>query len=82
MLTQAKARWAVTNVEEDNEIISFMAIVERARKMTTGRKLQKSDPLHTEMSQILSIANQYYNQGERLISKGKKAEGLSYLEEA
>ena len=82
LLTQAKARWAVTNVEEDNEIISFMAIVERARKMTTGRKLQKSDPLHTEMSQILSIANQYYNQGERLISKGKKAEGLSYLEEA
>ena len=82
LLTQAKARWAVTNVEEDNEIVSFMAIVERARKMTTGRKLQKSDPLHTEMSQILSIANQYYNQGERLINKGKREEGIAYLEES
>lgn len=82
LLNQAQARWATTNIEEDSEITSFMQIVERARKMTTGRKLQKTDPLYTEMSQILSLANQYYKQGENLINKGKKDEGLKLLNQS
>ncbi len=81
-LTQAAARWAVTNVDEDMEISSLVALVNSALGMKTGRVIQPSAPLYPEMSQILSVAAQYYAEGESLIAAGKRNEGVDQLKAA
>ena len=74
ILTQAKTRWAATNAELDPEIESLLSLVGTALSMKTGRTIAPTAPLYPEMSQLLNIANQYYNEGKILLSKGKKAE--------
>lgn len=81
-LTQASARWSVTNVEEDQEISGLRALVNSALSMKTGRVILPSAPLYPEMSQILSVASQYYNEGEDLIKDGKRDEGVAELQKA
>lgn len=78
-LTQAAARWAVTNVDEDTEIADLTAMVETALSMKTGRIMFPSDSLYPEMSQILSIAHQYYNSGADLFKRGNRTEGNAKL---
>lgn len=73
-LNTAKSRWADTNIEEDVEITNLLAIVDTALSMKTGRVMLPSDSLYPEMSQVLSIASQFYKQGSSLIKKGKKQE--------
>ena len=50
--------------------------------MKTGRVLLPSDPLYSEMSQLLSIAYQYYNEGEQLMNQGKTKEAETALDSA
>lgn len=83
LLAQAKSRWAVTNGdEEDEEIKNLLALVETALSMKTGRVIPPTAPLYPEMSQILSIAHQYYDKGSSLIKKGKRDEGIELLTQA
>ena len=83
LLAQAKSRWAVTNgEEEDEEIKSLQALVETALSMKTGRVIPPTAPLYPEMSQILSIAHQYFDEGSAMIKKGNKQEGVTLLNQA
>lgn len=83
LLAQAKSRWAVTNgAEEDEEIKNLQALVETALSMKTGRVIPPTAPLYPEMSQMLSIAHQYFDSGSAKIKKGQKAEGVELLEQA
>lgn len=82
LLSQAKIRWATTNTEDDPEIVSLLALVGTALSMKTGRTIPPTAPLYPEMSQILSIANQYYNEGRRLYNAGKRNEGKEVLNNA
>ena len=50
--------------------------------MKTGRILLTSDPLYSEMSQLLSIAYQYYDEGEALMKKGNEAAARTALASA
>jgi len=82
LLTQASARWSVTNVEEDLEITSLRALVNNALSMKTGRVILPSAPLYPEMSQTLSVAATYYAEGESLIAAGNREEGEKALHAA
>lgn len=82
LLNQAKTRWAVTHVEEDDEINSILSYVNTAVSMQTGREILPSAPLYPEMSQLLSLAFQYYNSGKSKIEKGNKSEGFEDLDMA
>lgn len=50
--------------------------------MKTGRVIPPTAPLYPEMSQILSIANQYYTQGQKLMQQNKKTEATDILNQA
>lgn len=79
-LAKAKSRWAVTNGdEEDEEIKNLLAMVETALSMKTGRVIPPTAPLYPEMSQLLSIAHQYYDKGTKEIKKGNEDEGRETL---
>ena len=82
LLSQAKALWASTNIEEDEEIESLFALVGTALSLRTGRVLSPSAPLYPEMSQLLSIARQYFNEGQDLLKKGDEDEGRMLLAQA
>lgn len=83
LLAQAKSRWAVTNgTDEDEEIKNLQALVETALSMKTGRVIPPTAPLYPEMSQILSIAHQYYDSGSAKIKQGNRDEGLKLLTQA
>ena len=81
-LNRAESRWAVTNIEEDEEIKNLKLLVQNALSMKTGREIKPTAPLYPEMSQILSNARQYFDQGAKLIKDGKKEEAVSILNEA
>ena len=80
LLIRAKSRWAVTNgEEEDIEIKNLLALVETALSMKTGRVIPPTAPLYPEMSQILSIAHQFFDKGSALIKNGEREEGTAVL---
>jgi len=82
LLSQAKIRWSTTNAESDQEIESLLSLVGNALSMKTGRVIAPTAPLYPEMSQLLNIANQYYNEGKTILANGEKAQAEIYLEEA
>lgn len=81
-LNQAKIRWAVTNAQEDEEITSLMNFVNTAISMQTGREILPSAPQYPEMSQLINIANQYFDSGAAKYKAGNKLEGDKDLEKA
>lgn len=82
LLNRAESRWAVTNVEEDEEIKNLKLLVQNALSMKTGREIKPTAPLYPEMSQILSNAHQYFDQGAALIKAGDRAAALAVLGDA
>ena len=78
-LNQAKIRWAVTNVDEDEEITNLLNFVNTAISMKTGREILPSAPQYPEMSQLLNIAYQYFDEGSRKIGEGNRTAGEADL---
>ncbi|MCR5187448.1 MAG: hypothetical protein K6C97_00830 [Treponema sp.] len=81
-LNQAKTRWAVTNVIEDEEITNLLNFVNTAISMKTGRDILPSAPQYQEMSQLLNLAYQFFDEGSRKIGEGNKEEGFKDLDSA
>ena len=72
LINAAINKWAETHTEKNPEFEDFLELVNTAVSMKTGRVLVASDPLYSEMSQLLSIAYQYYDEGEQLMNAGKQ----------
>ncbi len=81
-LTLAKSRWAVTNVEPNEEVENWIAIVNTAGTLKTGRTIPVSAPLYPQMIQLLNNANQLYLDAESKIKSGKRNEALKNLNQA
>ena len=79
-MNQAKTRWAVTNIVEDEEITNLLNFVNTAISMKTGRDILPSAPQYPEMSQLLNLAYQYFDEGSRKIGEGNKTAGLADLD--
>ncbi|UTC61848.1 hypothetical protein E4O05_09975 [Treponema sp. OMZ 787] len=81
-LTAARSRWAVTNVEPNEEIENWLAIVNTAGTLKTGRSIPASAPLYPQMIQLLNNANQLYLEAEEKIKAGQKTSALNNLNQA
>ena len=71
-LNQASAKWALTNVTEDPEIVNLRNFVNTAISMKTGREILPSAPQYPEMSQLMNIAHQNFDEGQSLLKAGNK----------
>ena len=78
-LNQAKIRWAVTNVDEDEEVSNLLNFVNTAISMKTGREILPSAPQYPEMSQLLNMAYQYFDEGSRKLGEGNRSAGEADL---
>ena len=81
-INSAINKWAETHTEKNPEFEDFLELVNTAVSMKTGRVLLASDPLYSEMSQLLSIAYQYYDEGALCMQKGDKAGAETALNNA
>ena len=82
LINAAINKWAETHTEKNPEFEDFLELVNTAVSMKTGRVLLPSDPLYSEMSQLLSIAYQYYDEGALCIQKGQTAAAETALNNA
>ena len=69
-------------MDSDEELERLRNLVNVALSIKSGKELNPNDALYPEMSQILSMSNIYYEQGQDLISKGNKTEGRELLSKA
>ncbi|MBU0926994.1 MAG: hypothetical protein KKA67_04550 [Spirochaetes bacterium] len=71
-LLQARSRWSTTNSTPEVEVEYWLKLVQTALSVKTGRDIPVTAPLFPEMSQLLSLAKQYYEEGSSLLSKRDK----------
>ncbi len=74
-ITAAITKWSETHDDTNPEFQDFLEIVNTAVSMKTGRILLPSDPLYAEMSQLLSSAYQYFEQGSSYYKQKNYDEG-------
>lgn len=73
-LLQAQSRWRTTNVEDEPEVQFWLTLVRGALSLKTGRTIPPTAPLYPEMSQLLSIAKNAFEEGKTLLRQGKRNE--------
>lgn len=84
-LSKAESRrneWAKlmdTTLDSDNELQRIKEMVNTALSIKEGRVIYPQDPLYAEMSQLLSIAKQYFTNGKKYLEEGNKTEGEKLL---
>lgn len=69
-------------LDADEELDRLNNLVNTALTIKSGKELNPNDALYPEMSQILSISNQYYKQAQDLLDEGNKEEAKVYLNKA
>ncbi len=68
-LLQAKARWSTTNSTPEVEVEYWLKLVQTALSVKTGRDIPVTAPLFPEMSQLLSLAKRYYEEGAASLTR-------------
>ena len=81
-LVQAQSRWKTTNVEDEPEVVYWLTLVRGALSIKTGRTIPVTAPLFAEMSQLLSFAHRYYEEGRQLLAARRKTEALARFDDA
>ena len=69
-------------LDADEELDRLNNLVNTALAIKSGKELNPNDALYPEMSQILSMSNQYYKQAQDLLEEGNKEEATVYLNKA
>ncbi len=80
LILQAEAQWAITNIQENPEIIALKALIGNALSITTGRTIPSTDPLYPEMSQTLNVAYQHFDNASNLLDRNNRTQALDQLE--
>ena len=91
-LLRGRERWRSTHNDDlktdgidegkNSEVEYWLALVQTAITVKTGRDIPPTAPLYPEMSQILSLARKYYEEGARLLSKKDKSGALLAFSQA
>ncbi len=80
LILQAESQWALTNIQENPEIIALKALIGNALSITTGRSIPATDPLYPEMSQTLNVAYQHFSNAQNLLDRNNRNTALEELE--
>jgi len=76
-LLKAQARWKTTHADEANpEVEYWLKLAQSALSVKSGRDIPVTAPLYPEMSQLLSLANKYYEDGQKQLKAGQRTEAL------
>ena len=81
-LLQARSRWSTTNATPEVEVEYWLKLVQTALSVKTGRDIPVTAPLFPEMSQLLSLAKQYFEEGSSLLAKRDKTGAIRSFTQA
>ncbi len=89
---RGRERWRTTHNDDlktegvdegkNSEVEYWLALVQTALTVKTGRDILPTAPLYPEMSQTLSLAMRYYEEGARLLARKDKAGALLAFSQA
>jgi hypothetical protein len=82
LIVQAQNLWGTVFAEPNAETDIWLGLVRNAVSFRTGRTVPQTAALYPEMSQLLSKAQNAYEQGKSLLAKGRKTEALQRLRDA
>jgi tetratricopeptide (TPR) repeat protein len=82
ILIQAQTRWLDTHVEDDQEIVSWLTLVQRARNLVSGFELLETEPGYAEITQRLNYATEDYLNGLEFKEQGNIAQANAVFESA
>ena len=81
-LLNARNRWRTISPDDDDEIMHWLSMVQRAMSASSARVIPPTAPLYPDMSQLLSQARRNYEEGVRLINSGQRDQGIDKFNEA
>jgi tetratricopeptide (TPR) repeat protein len=82
LLVRAQNRWRTTNSTENSEVNYWTNLVRGAMSLQAGKTIPVTAPLYAEMSQLLSDARRYFEEGSRMLNSGRRQAGLARFTEA
>jgi hypothetical protein len=82
VLSRAQLRWQTTQTAEEPEIAYWLGFVRNALLVSSMREILVTDPLYTEMNQLLNLAREDYTMAQGLVTAGNRREALARLSSA
>ncbi len=82
VLIRAQNRWKTTNPEDNPEVSYWLGFVQAALFVESNREIGETNPLYTEMIQLLNLARDDYEQGKQLFDRGNRTAALQLFESA
>ncbi len=81
-LLSARVTWSRTRPGRNDEVESWLTIVQTALSIKTGRDIPVTAPLYAEMSQLLSLARRYFEEGSALLDRRDRVGALRAFDQA
>ncbi|MBN1241576.1 MAG: hypothetical protein JXA15_02580 [Spirochaetales bacterium] len=81
-LLSARVTWNRTRSGRNDEVESWLTIVQTALSIKTGRDIPVTAPLYAEMSQLLSLARRYFDEGAALLDRRDRVGALKAFDQA
>ncbi|MFP4363352.1 MAG: hypothetical protein ACLFR1_05735 [Spirochaetia bacterium] len=82
VFTRAQSRWETTNSEPQPEVEYWLNFVRTALSIQSGRDITETDPLYPEMTRLLNLARQDYEEGREYVNAGNYRDALAEFESA
>ncbi|ADN01898.1 hypothetical protein STHERM_c09520 [Spirochaeta thermophila DSM 6192] len=82
LLLRAQARWRVTHTEDNEEVVYWLKFVRAALAVQRGRIISETDPLYSEITQLLNLARQDYQAASGFMAEGRESEAMRLLDQA
>ena len=82
LLINSQSMWKTVNTTENAEVQYWLNLVQTALSVRSGRVIAETDPLYSEMSQVINLARNDYIKARSLASEGKNEQAIGFLQSA
>lgn len=82
ILLRARDRWADTESEPNIEVEQWLGLTRNALTFSSGRELNKTDPLYFEIQPLLNFAVQDFELARQLWQQNRRSEAQDLLQRA
>ncbi len=82
LLINSQTMWRTVNTEDNEEVQYWLNLVQTALSVRSGRLIAETDPLYSEMTQVINLARNDFQTAKKLIAEGKTEQAMGYLKSA
>ena len=82
LLINSQTMWKTVNAEDNEEVQYWLNLVQTALSIRSGRVIAETDPLFSEMTQVINLARNDYITARKLAEEGRNEQAIGYLQSA